>query len=92
MQKCGQNFIIVRQSPNDVGLAGGRGRIGAGEGGKWKHNRSESVHMLISFDVFKHVRLTAKLIAEPSWANLVKGNVSRLRRRENANGGRKTED
>lgn len=23
MQKCGQNFIIVRQSPNDVALAGG---------------------------------------------------------------------
>lgn len=29
-----------------------------------RRTRSESVHMLISFDVFKHVRLTAKLIAE----------------------------
>lgn len=53
------------------------------------HTRSESVHMLISFDVFKHVRLTAKLIAEPSGANVVKGNVSRLRRRERTGDGGK---
>lgn len=37
-----------------------------GGGGKWRRSRSESVHMLISFDVFKHVRLTAELIAERS--------------------------